>query len=103
MQNFRLIYKPFPPEIHGQIGGITGGKPGGRLTVMIDSTLTEEEQKKTLKHELAHIALGHLEDDRANRANYLKNVMELEAEADAKAGSMTEAEFNSLMQWQITF
>lgn len=96
MQNFRLIYKPFPPEFHGQIGGVTGGKPGGRLTVLIDSTLSEAERKKTLKHELAHIALGHFLDTEQ------REVMELEAEADAKADSMTDAELNSLMQWQIT-
>lgn len=95
MQNFRLIYKPFPPEFHGQLGGVTGGKPGGRLTVLIDSLLSEKEQKKTLKHELAHIALGHFSDTEE------RGVTELEAEADAKADSMTEEELETLLKWAI--
>lgn len=91
MQDFRIIYKPFPPEFHGQIGGVTGGKPGGRLTVLIDSLLSEKEQKKTLKHELAHIILNHFElDDR--------DIEEIEAEADAKAAIMTDAEMEALVK-----
>ena len=94
MQNFRLKYKPFPPELHGQLAGITGGKPDGNLTVIIDSTLSEEEQKKTLKHELAHIALGHFQ-------NTGRDMMRLEEEADAKADRMTDTELEALMQWAI--
>lgn len=101
MQKFKIMYRPFPTELHGKIGGVTGGKPGGVLVVMIDNTLPEAEQKKTLKHELSHIVLGHLEDDRTDRKNYLKNVMELEAEADAKADSMTDEELNALLKLAI--
>lgn len=95
MQNFRLFYKPFPPEYHGIIKGATGGKPGGRLTILIDSLLSAAEQKKTLKHELAHIALGHFSDTEE------RGVTELEAEADAKAESMTEEELETLLKWAI--
>jgi len=91
MQNFRIKYKPFPADVHGIIGGVTGGKPGGMLTVLIDSTLSEAEQKKTLKHELAHIILNHFElDDR--------DIEEIEAEADAKAAIMTDAEMEALVK-----
>jgi Zn-dependent peptidase ImmA (M78 family) len=61
------------------------------LTVLIDSTLSEAEQKKTLKHELAHIILNHFElDDR--------DIEEIEAEADAKAAIMTDAEMEALVK-----
>ncbi len=96
MQSFKLDYRPFPPELHGKIRGITGVKPNGKTIVLIDSTLSETERKKTLKHELAHIVLGHFLDTEQ------RDVMELEAEAEAKADSMTEEELNGLLQWQIT-
>lgn len=91
MQSFRIKYKPFPANIRGIIRGITGGEPGGMLTVLIDSTLSETEQRKTLKHELAHIVLNHFElDDR--------DIKEIEAEADAKAAIMTDAEMEALVR-----
>lgn len=91
MQNFRIRFKPFPPEVHGLIGGVTGGKPGGMLTVLIDSTLPEDEQKKTLKHELAHIFLNHFDQDE-------RDIEDIEAEADATAASMTDAEMERLLK-----
>lgn len=91
MQKFRIRYKPFPAELHGEICGMVGGKPGGMLTVLIDSTLSDEEQKRTLKHELAHIFLEHLnQEDRTYK--------DVEAEADAAAARMTDTELEALLK-----
>lgn len=90
MQAFTLIYKPFPAECCGEVHGIISGA-GGRVRIIIDSNQDEQTQRHALRHELAHLACGHLSDN-------VRTVRQLEAEADEYAERMTDAEFNELMK-----
>ncbi len=47
-------------------------------SIYINSNVSEDEQARALRHELAHIRLDHFHQDRP--------IQELEAEADAIAG-----------------
>lgn len=77
----RIIIYHFPiPEgqtsedLHGLVG-----EDANKYYILVNSSLTEEEQQAALGHELAHIFLGHLDDERSND-------QEAEAEADREAG-----------------
>lgn len=95
MKQFKLQYIPFVEEIRGYVRGIARmDVKRGRYYIYIDSTLPQDQQKWTLKHELAHIYLGHLD-------NPERDVEEVEAEADAKADTMTDEELNELLKWAI--
>lgn len=92
IQPFRLVYRPFPANCGGMVPGLLSGA-GGRLLIAIDSNQDTETQARALRHELAHLVLNHLEDERPLR--------ELEAEADMYADQMTETEFSELMKGAI--
>ncbi len=92
IQPFRLVYRPFPADCGGMVPGLLSGA-GGRLLIAIDSNQDTETQARALRHELAHLVLNHLEDERPLR--------ELEAEADMYADQMTETEFSELMKGAI--
>lgn len=93
MKNFKLEYRPFPAEAQGVIFGFISSE--GRVPrIMIDSTRDEQTQRKALRHEIAHLMLGHVD-------NLGAALGELEAEADAAAANMTEAELEALLQWAI--
>lgn len=94
MQHYKLRYLQFPEELRGEIYGMTL-QENGKLTVFIDSSMTEAEQKKNLKHELAHIFLGHLE------AVEQRPETELEAEAIAFSDYMTDEDLEALLKWAI--
>ena len=93
MQHFRLVYTPFPEGATGKIHGAVK-KYEKYCIILIDSNTPKEMQAKSLRHELAHIALGHLEDT-------TRELQEIEAEADSLAERMQESEFNALMQWEL--
>lgn len=67
---------------------------GGQLLILIDSTAPAAEQAKTLRHELAHIALDHFDDT-------ARSLQQLEAEADSFAEQLTDTDVAALMQWAI--
>ncbi len=92
IQPFRLVYRPFPADCGGMVPGLLSGA-GGRLLIAIDSNQDTATQARALRHELAHLVLNHLEDERPLR--------ELEAEADMYADQMTETEFSELMKGAI--
>ena len=93
MQAFTLIYKPFPAECAGAVHGILSAA-GGRVRIVIDSNQDEQTQRHALRHELAHLALNHLDDARS----IARSIEEIEAEADAYADRMTDSEFAELMK-----
>jgi Zn-dependent peptidase ImmA (M78 family) len=93
MKNFKLEYRPFPAEAQGVIFGFISS--AGRVPrIMIDSTRDEQTQRKALRHELAHLMLGHVD-------NLNADLGELEAEADAAAANMTEEDIKALLQWAL--
>lgn len=93
MQHFKLEYRPFPPEAQGVIFGVISC--AGRVPrIIIDSTRDDQTQQKALRHELAHLMLGH-----ADRQE--EDLQQLEDEADAAAANMTEATLEALLQWAI--
>ena len=99
MNKFNLIYQPFPEEIQGLIPGFAGHR-GDDYTILIDSTQPEEKQAWTLRHELSHLWLGHLDDDEKRTETsqaYLENIDEIEAEANHYADQMTDEELSYLM------
>ena len=90
---YRIIYKAFPAALRGVVRGLTSLR-GNLYTVLIDALLDDPERKETLKHELAHIVLGHLLDDQ-------RSVEDLEREADAYAAAMTEEELQQLIAMAV--
>lgn len=80
MKNFKLEYRPFPAEAQGVIFGFISSA-GSVPRIVIDNTQPEETQKKALRHELAHLVLGHQNAD--------KPIKDIEKEADALAATKT--------------
>lgn len=112
MERFRLVYASFPdiakthggidPDTLNKMGGFAVLNPAGWYGIMINSNRTEAEQIRALKHELSHLVLGHLTDDRTDTTDiYLKNLDDVEREADDYADQMTDEEFSELMTYQI--
>lgn len=102
MSHFKLVYREFPEALKGKIPGFTAKGRDGKLAIMIDEDLPEAEKNLVLRHELSHIALGHLDDDRTkNNHSYLANLAELEDEADQYADRMTDEEFTNLMKYAV--
>lgn len=101
MYHFRLGYTAFPDEINIS-GGFTVLDPDGRCFILINTNHDEESRRQTLKHDFAHIVLGHFEDVRAkDTQTYLANMDELEREANEYADQMTDEEFSELMTYRI--
>lgn len=95
MPRFNLYYVPFPEQIRGIIRGAVQCKQNSYL-VLIDSSLTDEQQSFSLKHELSHILLGHFDYD---SESYLANIEKVEAEANQYAEQMTDDEFQYIMSY----
>ena len=101
MIRFKLVYQSFPDFIRGRVLGSTMIR-NGRCVIIIERDLNEAERRHTLKHEFAHIVLGHFEDSRTDDSDcYLRNLPEIEDEADRYADQMTDAEFSDLMTYQV--
>lgn len=80
-----IKYIPFPAEIRGVVFGMIYG--GG---IVIDNTQPKETQQRALRHELAHLVLGHQDTDKPIRA--------IEAEADALAAAKTVDQLLNLVE-----
>ena len=103
MVHFKLCYYEFPPSIHGKARACVFRK-NGHVIIIIDSLLPKDQQEKSLKHELAHLALDHLINTPPKDADIYLGCIEsdtLEAEADKYAEAMTQEEYEALMQWAI--
>lgn len=81
-----IKYIPFPAEIRGVVFGMIYGSGN----IAIDSSQPEETQKRALRHELAHLVLGHQDTDKPIRA--------IEAEADALAAAKTVEQLLNLVE-----
>ena len=103
MMKFRLLYREFPDDMHGKARAFVLLK-GDHAIICIDSWLPNEQQEKSLRHELAHLWLDHLikplPADADPDARFIDSES-LEAEANRYAEAMTQDEFNALMQWAI--
>ena len=89
MDRFTVKYARFPEIISGTVLGMTEYIPEqGRYLVAIDSARPEEEQRETLKHELAHILLHHSERS-----------IEAELAADRKAAEITDDQLNQILSF----
>lgn len=80
-----IKYIPFPAEIRGVVFGMIYGSG-----IVIDSSQPEETQQRALRHELAHLVLGHQDTDKPIRA--------IEAEADALAAAKTVDQLLNLVE-----
>ena len=94
MTQYKLKYIPFADTIHGIVKGMSC-RPEGQdiFTIIIDSRLTESDQAHQLKHELAHLVLGHHEHPE-------RDLKQIEREAEAHAAAMTDEEFNNLRSYE---
>lgn len=93
MKHFKLEYMPFPAEAQGFVFGLI--YCAGRVPrIIIDSTRDEQTQRQALRHELAHLMLGHVDNMEADPDT-------LEAEADTAADNMTDADLETLLAWAI--
>lgn len=72
-----VSYIMFPEEMRENVRGMAA-EAADRYYVVIDQELTEEAKRKALGHELAHIFLGHFDNNRSND-------QAAEAEADQEA------------------
>lgn len=101
MDKFGVLYASFPEELRGKIrGGVIRHK--GHILVCIDNTQTKSDQEYTLRHELAHIALNHLDtpfpgDGVVFDSGFYRSNSQ-EAEADKYAEHMTDANLSELLQ-----
>ena len=81
-----IIYRTqFPEEIRENVHSMAAEGPE-KYYVVIDQELTEEAKRKALGHELAHIYLGHFDNNRSN-----------DPEAEAEADQEAEKYFNLYM------
>jgi hypothetical protein len=81
-----IKYIPFPAEIRGVVFGMIYGSGN----IAIDSSQPEETQQRALRHELAHLVLGHQDTDKPIKA--------IEAEADALAATKTVEQLFNLVE-----
>ena len=103
MSPFHLVYVNFPAPADHAAGGFTmRATASGKITIMINAIIPEEDQIRFLKHELSHILLGHLEDERVtDDLSYLDEYPEIEDDANRYADQMTDDEFHELMTYQV--
>lgn len=107
MKPFKVIYRPFPEECEGMVKGAIMER-NNRVLIVIDSSQDEETQQRTLRHELAHLALDHLavtkpvdQIDSSGDDMFGEGWQDRERAADRYADSMTDNEFAELMQYAI--
>lgn len=55
--NVKIVYKPFPV---GGVHGLIARFPDGEIYIVINSNEDEEQQKRSLEHELDHYLQGDL-------------------------------------------
>lgn len=91
MSPFTLYYVDLPSDVGGAAGYDT---KNDRYIIAINNALTDDEEIRTLKHELVHILLNH-----HNQPD--RDLEEIEREADLYADQMTDKEFSELMTYQV--
>lgn len=114
MEKFKLVYRPMDelaPFRQALPDDMTFGFlyfDGQRYAIFIDSNGTPEQQARTLRHELAHLKLNHMDYTPPLAAisstgddMFGPGWIDREREADACADQMTDAEFAELMQYAI--
>lgn len=74
-----VLYRPLPDDLYGT----TRKRDGGGYVVTINSRKPAAKQAETLTHELAHIRLGHLDD---NPGTTDRNERQVFALMDAESG-----------------
>ena len=91
-KNYEIYIGPFSDKKHGKVPGFILGDDlyPDRYTIVIDSRLPIEQQKHVLKHEFAHMLLGHVEQ--------FWRGDEVEQEAEEMAYRMTDDEMNDLIR-----
>ena len=89
MKHFRTYYRPLPGGVKAAVRPCKD-----EYIILINSTLPEDQQRRELKHELAHIYLDHY-------AQHSKPIAAIEEEANAMADTMTDEVLLDLMQWQV--
>lgn len=99
--HFHVEAVPFPEELRGSVRGAVKKCKTGYL-ILMDESLTEDQYKQTLKHELSHIILGHFEISETETTDeYLRNIEWIEAETDRYADQMTDEDLERLMLWAV--
>ena len=53
------IYRQFPKDLHGKIGGILIQQNKNSYLIVIDIDMPEKQKDFVLRHELAHLAARH--------------------------------------------
>ena len=79
LKSARLYYRPLPDELGGQCW-----KDGSGYAVTINSRKPAAQQREFLDHELAHIRLGHLDEQTARSKD--EHEKEVFALVDAESG-----------------
>ena len=65
-------------ELPACCNGFVTEMPAGRFVICLNSQLPAEERDRVLRHELAHVRLGHFDQDNMS-------IQEIEQEADLLA------------------
>lgn len=90
ISRFEVVFCRFPDTISGIIGGFTHfEKSIDKYFVFIDESRTGDEQVETLKHEMVHVFLKHLERNTTEEAD--------EAEAISKADKITDDQLEYML------
>jgi len=63
MRSVKIKFEPFPEQLRGQIKGISTALGADKYMIIIDSTRSPIEQRRTLGHELAHVYRGHFDEE----------------------------------------
>ncbi len=100
---FKLFYCSFPDRIRKNARAFIM-QQDGYAAIFIDSLLPQDQQERSLRHELAHLSLNHLTRplpmDAEIDCKYIESEA-WEAEADRYAEAMTQEEYEALMKWAI--
>ncbi len=99
MVTVRIVYRslPAPADV---LKGLTIINPERTcILILINSGNSEETQHFALKHEVAHIMLGHLSDERIHDdLSYLDEFPEIEDDANRYAEQMTNEKLAEILR-----
>lgn len=96
MKLIQILFCPFPEGAHNKLYGVTR-LYNGQYQILIDNLQPEERQQRTLRHEYAHMMLGHLKSTEPEPEYPSPEYDAREKAADDYADAMTEAEFSALL------